>query len=126
MQQQIPTDSELEVLQIIWAHGAQTVRFVNDEQNKKRDVGYTTTLKIMQIMLDKGLLTRDIVERSHIYSAAVAQSDTQSQLLREFVDATFKGDAVSLVMRALGEGSTSPEDLAQIKALIADIEKGIK
>ena len=67
MQQQIPTDSELEVLQIIWAHGAQTVRFVNDEQNKQRDVGYTTTLKIMQIMLDKGLLTRDIVERSHIY-----------------------------------------------------------
>ena len=126
MQQQIPTDSELEVLQIIWAHGAQTVRFVNDEQNKKRDVGYTTTLKIMQIMLDKGLLTRDIVERSHIYSAAVAQSDTQSQLLREFVDATFKGDATSLVMRALGEGSTSPEDLAQIKALIADIEKGVK
>ena len=124
MQQQIPTDSELEVLQIIWAHGAQTVRFVNDEQNKKRDVGYTTTLKIMQIMLDKGLLTRDIVERSHIYSAAVAQNDTQSQLLREFVDATFKGDSVSLVMRALGEGSTSPEDLAQIKALIADIEKG--
>ena len=126
MQQQIPTDSELEVLQIIWAHGAQTVRFVNDEQNKKRDVGYTTTLKIMQIMLDKGLLTRDIVERSHIYSAAVAQNDTQSQLLREFVDATFKGDSVSLVMRALGEGSTSPEDLAQIKALIADIEKGVK
>ncbi len=124
MQQQIPTDSELEVLQIIWAHGAQTVRFVNDEQNKQRDVGYTTTLKIMQIMLDKGLLTRDIVERSHIYSAAVAQTDTQSQLLREFVDATFKGDSVSLVMRALGEGSTSPEDLAQIKALIADIEKG--
>ena len=124
MQQQIPTDSELEVLQIIWAHGAQTVRFVNDEQNKQRDVGYTTTLKIMQIMLDKGLLTRDIVERSHIYSAAVAQNDTQSQLLREFVDATFKGDSVSLVMRALGEGSTSPEDLAQIKALIADIEKG--
>ncbi len=120
-----PTDSELEILQILWQQGAQTVRFVNDEQNKQREVGYTTTLKIMQIMLDKGLVSRDIVERSHIYKAAAQEEATQTQLLRTFTDNAFRGDAASLVLRALGNGDTSPEELQKIKALIAEIEKEI-
>jgi BlaI family transcriptional regulator, penicillinase repressor len=118
-----PTASELEILQILWQNGAQTVRFVNDELNKLREVGYTTTLKFMQIMLDKGTLTREIIDRSHIYSPAVSEETTQAQLLRGFTDATFRGSSASLVMRALGNGTASAEDLAKIKAMIAEMEK---
>jgi BlaI family transcriptional regulator, penicillinase repressor len=118
-----PTASELEILQVLWQNGAQTVRFVNDELNKQREVGYTTTLKFMQIMLDKGTLTREIVDRSHIYRPSVSEETTQAQLLRGFVDTTFRGSSASLVMRALGNGSASAEDLAKIKAMIADMEK---
>jgi BlaI family transcriptional regulator, penicillinase repressor len=117
-----PTASELEILQILWQNGAQTVRFVNDELNKLREVGYTTTLKFMQIMLDKGTLTREIIDRSHIYSPAVSEETTQAQLLRGFTDATFRGSSASLVMRALGNGTASAEDLAKIKAMIAEME----
>jgi BlaI family transcriptional regulator, penicillinase repressor len=121
--QSLPTDSELEVLQILWQNGAQTVRFVNDEQNKQREVGYTTTLKIMQIMLDKGILCREIVERSHIYSANVNEQSTQAELLKDFNKNAFRGDTASLVMRALGEGNASVEELAEIKAFIEQISK---
>ena len=120
-----PTASELEILQVLWQNGPQTVRFVNDELNKlnkQREIGYTTTLKFMQIMLDKGTLTREIVERSHIYRPSVSEETTQAQLLRGFVDTTFRGSSASLVMRALGNGSATPEDLAKIKAMIADME----
>ena len=118
-----PTASELEILQVLWQNGAQTVRFVNDELNKHREVGYTTTLKFMQIMLDKGTLTREIIDRSHIYRPSVSEETTQAQLLRGFVDTTFRGSSASLVMRALGNGSASAEDLAKIKAMIAEMEK---
>lgn len=114
----LPTDSELEVLQILWQKGPQTVRFVNEEQNKQREVGYTTTLKIMQIMLDKGTLTREIVERSHIYSAAVQEETTQTELLKGFTETAFRGNTTSLVMQALGNGNASAEELAEIKAMI--------
>lgn len=120
-----PTASELEILQVLWRNNPQTVRYVNDELNKlypQKEIGYTTTLKLMQIMLDKQILTRDIVDRSHIYSPAVSEETTQAQLLRGFVDTTFRGSSASLVMRALGNGSASPEDLAKIKAMIADME----
>jgi predicted transcriptional regulator len=113
-----PTDSELEILQILWQEGPQTVRFVNDALNKQREVGYTTTLKIMQIMLDKGILTREVADRAHIYTAAINEEATQNILLQDFVSSTFRGNSTSLVMRALGEGNTSPEELAEIKRLI--------
>jgi predicted transcriptional regulator len=114
----LPTDSELEVLQVLWQRGPQTVRFVNEEQNKQREVGYTTTLKIMQIMLDKGTLTREIVERSHIYSAAVQEETTQTALLKGFTESAFRGNTSSLVMQALGNSNASAEELAEIKAMI--------
>jgi len=118
-----PTASELEILQVLWQHGSQTVRFVNDELNKIRnDVGYTTTLKIMQNMLDKGILRREVIERSHIYSPVMPESMTQKQLLEEFLDSTYRGSAASLVIQALGHGKTTREELEKIKALIQNIE----
>lgn len=118
----LPTESELEILQILWQKGPQTVRFINDELNKYREVGYTTTLKIMQIMLDKGLLTRDVQDRAHIYSAAISEESTQNVMLKDFVQSAFRGNSASLVMRALGESNASPTELAEIKALIEAME----
>jgi BlaI family transcriptional regulator, penicillinase repressor len=118
-----PTESELEILQLLWEDNPVTVRFVNDKLNEKREVGYTTTLKTMQNMLDKGLLLREIVEKSHIYRPAIAQEITQEQVLRNVAEAAFGGSTSSLVMRALGSGATTTEDLERIKALIQEIEK---
>lgn len=118
-----PTDSELEVLQILWEKKSATVREINDLLNQEKEVGYTTTLKIMQIMLDKGLLSRESSGRQHIYKADVQQTEVQRNLLGRFIDATFKGDATALVMQALGNHDTSDEELAQIKALIEKMEK---
>lgn len=118
-----PTDSELEILQILWAHGPSTVRFVNDKLNNQREVGYTTTLKLMQIMADKGLALRNTESRTHVYAAAVSESDTQEKLLKQFLKATFRGSAMKLVMQTLGNHETSPEELDEIKALIEKMEK---
>ena len=123
----VPTDAELDILQVLWEKNPETVRYVNELLNKRRDadnkeIGYTTTLKIMQLMLDKGLLTREIVERSHIYKPSVSQEVTQTQVLKGVVDTAFGGSASSLVMRALGSSTTKPEDLEKIKALIQEIE----
>ena len=118
-----PTESELEILQILWQSGPSAVRFVNNSLNKKREVGYTTTLKLMQIMLEKGLVERNAENRSHIYKAVVSEADVQRQLLKKFVDTTFRGSAMKLVMQALGNHNTSAEELEEIKALIQKIEK---
>ena len=117
-----PTDAELEILQVLWQDGPATVRTVNEQLSKSREVGYTTTLKIMQLMLEKGLVQRDDEGRSHIYRAAVREQDTQGLLLDRFVDATFGGSALKLVMQALGHRRTSPGELAQIRRLLNDIE----
>lgn len=124
-----PTESELEILQILWEHGPSLVRFVHDKLNEARqtsqreEVGYTTALKLMQIMADKGLLIRNTEMRSHVYEAAVPEEDTQQQLLKKFVDATFRGSAMKLVMQALGNHNASAEELEEIKALIEKMEK---
>ena len=119
-----PTDSELEILHVLWLHGPTTVRAVNDElgQRRQAEVGYTTTLKLLQLMLDKGLVRRDDEGRSHVYRAAVREQDTQGLLLDKFVAATFGGSALKLVMQALGNRKTSADELAQIRRLLNDIE----
>jgi len=118
-----PTESELEILQVLWALGQATVRQVNDELNKKREIGYTTTLKLMQIMFEKKLVTRTEEGRYHLYQAAVSEDETQQQLLDIFVDTAFKGSAMKLVMQALGNHQTSAEELDEIKKLIAQLEQ---
>jgi BlaI family transcriptional regulator, penicillinase repressor len=121
-----PTEAELEILQVLWEYGPSSVRFVNEQLNAARngEVGYTTTLKLMQIMAEKGLVQRDTRQRVHIYEAAVSEAEAQQQLLKKFVDTAFKGSAMKLVMQALGNHSASAEELDSIKALIARMEAG--
>ncbi|MEM9918923.1 MAG: BlaI/MecI/CopY family transcriptional regulator [Bacteroidota bacterium] len=124
-----PTDSELEILQILWEHGPSSVRFVNDQLNlrkpaNQKEIGYTTTLKLMQIMTGKGLTHRNTDSRTHIYEALAEETETQRRLLEQFVDATFRGSAMKMVMQALGNNRTSQKELDEIKALIRQIEEG--
>ncbi|HFA50410.1 MAG TPA: BlaI/MecI/CopY family transcriptional regulator [Bacteroidetes bacterium] len=118
-----PTESELSILKVLWENGPSSVRFVNERLNEKKETGYTTTLKFMQIMLQKGLLTRNTDSRSHVYQPAIDQEITQLSLLDKFVDNVFGGSATSLVMQALGNHGASKEELKKIKALIKKIEK---
>lgn len=117
-----PTDSELEILQVLWENGPSSVRFVNDQIAERRDVGYTTTLKLMQIMYEKGLVGRNTDARSHIYEAAIERDATQRNLLGTFVNNVFSGSAMDLVMQALGNHKASKGELDQIKALIEKME----
>lgn len=118
-----PTDAELEILHLLWELGPSTVRTVNDRLNERRGLGYTTTLKMMQIMHEKGLVQRTEDGRTHLYTAAVSEADTQSRLLRQFVDNAFRGSASKLVLQALGNHQASTEELDEIKALIAQLEQ---
>ncbi|MFC2120046.1 BlaI/MecI/CopY family transcriptional regulator [Bacteroidota bacterium] len=117
-----PTDSELQVLQILWRDGPSTVRHINDVLNLEKRVGYTTTLKIMQIMNEKFLLKREKNGRNHVYLAAVKKEETQKILLDRFLNSTFSGSAGKLVMQALGNHKSSKEELEKIKDLITKIE----
>lgn len=116
------TEAELEILRQLWKHGSRTVRQVNEALNLEREVGYTTTLKMMQLMTEKGLLDRNTDQRTHIYSAAVEQQMAQKNLLQTFVKNAFGGSASRLVMQALGQSSPTAEELDEIKALIEKIE----
>ncbi len=118
-----PTDAELEILQVIWLHGPVSVRFVNDELNRNKMVGYTTTLKLMQIMTEKGLLKRSEEGRKHIYNVVLKEKETKNLLLDKFVKTAFGGSAMDLVMQALGNHKTTPDELEELKALIDKIEK---
>jgi BlaI family penicillinase repressor len=118
-----PTNAELEILQVIWLHGPVSVRFVNDELNHKKQVGYTTTLKLMQIMTEKGLLKRSEKGRKHIYNVVLKEKEAKSLLLDKFVKTAFGGSAMDLVMQALGNHQTTPDELEELKALIDKIEK---
>ena len=118
-----PTDSELEILQVLWDRGACTVRDVNDTLAAKRDVGYTTTLKLMQIMHDKGLLEREKDGRGHVYVASVDRTLTQRALIDRFLENAFGGSAMQLVMQTLGGHKASPAEIDQIRAYLDAIEK---
>lgn len=121
-----PTAAELEILQVLWRHGPATVRFVNTRLNESKETGYTTTLKIMQIMFEKGMLERIKQSRSHIYKPAFKKEKIQRILLQSFVDKTFGGSSAALVMQALGNHKASPEELQKIRDLLDDIEQESK
>lgn len=118
-----PTKSELEILQVLWEKGPLTVRLVNDELLKQKDVNYTTTLKLMQIMADKGILKRDESQMKHIYSVVEEEQQTKAHLLDKFVDTMYKGSAGKLVMQLLGNKKTSQEELQEIKHLLKKLEE---
>ncbi len=117
-----PTKSELEILQVLWQIGPATVRSVNDELIKAKDVNYTTTLKLMQIMADKGILKRDASQMKHVYYVAEPEEETKSQLLNKFVDAVYQGAAGKLVMQLLGSKKASKKDLESIRELLDKLE----
>jgi predicted transcriptional regulator len=123
-----PTAAELEVLNVIWTHGPSTVRFINDklngELNGEKEIGYTTTLKIMQLMAEKGLLVRDESQRSHLYGAVAPKEQVQKQLLDRLLDQAFGGSALKLVMQALGGHKASPEEISRIRELLDRMEGG--
>lgn len=118
-----PTKAELEILRVLWEHGTSTVRFVNDRLNEQRDVNYTTTLKLMQIMADKGILTRDESSMKHTYSVAEAEQETKAHLLEKFVDTLYKGSASKLVMQLLGHKKTSARELQEIRDLLNKLDQ---
>ena len=119
-----PTRSELEILQVLWQYGPSTVRFVNDRLNEhKREVQYASTLKLMQIMADKGLLRRDESQVKHIYSAATEAYKTKSLLLDRFVDSLFGGSVSSLMQHLLDHQQASQQELDEIRALLNQSKK---
>lgn len=117
-----PTESELEILSILWENGPCTVKWVNDKLNEKKDVGYTTTLKIMQIMFDKKILTREKSGRSHIYKTTDQKDETQGVLLEKILETAFSGSASKLVMHAIGRDKTSQKEIDEIKKYLELIE----
>lgn len=117
-----PTAAEIEVLQILWQHGPLAVKDVHERFAAERDVKYTTTLKTMQVMFERGFLSRESAGRKHIYAAAVAQEATQNSLLDTFLKRTFRGSAKSLAMRALGNYKTTKDDIDELKAMIERLE----
>jgi BlaI family transcriptional regulator, penicillinase repressor len=118
-----PTESELEILQILWSRGLATVREVHEELSKSKEAGYTTTLKLMQIMHEKGLVKRDDSMRTHVYQPAVNKEKTQKHLLGKMIDNLFGGSSTQLVMQALGENKVSADELEKIQALLNDLKK---
>jgi len=117
-----PTESELEILQVIWKKGQCTVRDVHEELAKQKDVGYTTTLKLMQIMHEKGLVKRDDSFKTHIYQAAVSKEKTQKHLLGKMINSLFGGSPTELVLQALGNHKASPEELEEIQRLLNNLK----
>ena len=117
-----PTDAELAILHVLWQNGPSTVRQVYDQLTQDREMGYTTALKLMQIMHEKGLVTRTEAAKSHIYTAGVTEADTQRTLLDRFVETAFRGSASKLVLQALGQHKASREELDEIKKLLNQID----
>ncbi len=117
-----PTDGELEILQLIWKHGPMTVRQIHDHLSSEKQTGYTTTLKMMQIMTEKGFLGRKVYGRGHIYHAKLSEKKTTQNRLDAFIDATFGGSASQLVMQLLGSKTTSEEELSKIREILDDYE----
>ncbi len=119
-----PTKSELEILQVLWQYGPSTVRVVNEKLNEqKREVNYTSTLKLMQIMLDKGLLHRDDSQMKHVYRPAAEETKTKGALLDRFVDTLYSGSASSLMMQLIGNKKISKKEIEAIRELLKKMDQ---
>ncbi|MGN6193630.1 MAG: BlaI/MecI/CopY family transcriptional regulator [Ginsengibacter sp.] len=117
-----PTESEMEILQVLWELGPSTVREVHDVLSETKDSGYTTTLKLMQIMNEKGLLNRNDESKTHVYSSAVKKESVQKQVVSKMINGLFKGSSAKLVMHALGNHRASKEEIMEIKKYLDEIE----
>jgi predicted transcriptional regulator len=117
-----PTESELEILQVIWKKGQCTVRDVHEELTKSKDAGYTTTLKLMQIMADKGLVERDTNAKTHLYKAVISREQAQNTALDKILDTVFKGSTADLVIQALGQHRASKDEIDAIKDYLKQFE----
>jgi BlaI family penicillinase repressor len=118
-----PTDAELDILRVLWARGPSTVRQVYDVLSAKRDFAYTTTLKLLQLMTEKGVAVREEDGRVHLYRAAVAQEETQRHLVRDLLDRAFGGSSSQLVMQALAARPASTDELKEIRHLLKEYEE---
>ena len=118
-----PTESELEILRVLWEKGEATVRDVHEILSKTKDAGYTTTLKLMQIMHEKGMVKRDERNKTHKYSPLISREKTQKQFVGKMIDTLFQGSSTQLVMQALGNHQTSKEELEEIQKLIDNLKK---
>ena len=118
-----PTDAELSILRVLWERGPSTVRQVHDVLSADRDFAYTTTLKLLQLMTEKGVAVREEAGRVHLYRAAVAQEETQRHLIRDLVDRAFGGSPSQLVMQALAAKPASAEELREIRRLLKEHEE---
>lgn len=118
-----PTESELAILNVLWQRGASTVREVFEVLSEEKEIGYTTVLKLMQIMTEKQLVKRDESNRTHIYEAAYSQEKTQQQLVGDLLERAFAGSASRLVLQALSSKPTSKEELEEIRKLLDALEK---
>jgi BlaI family transcriptional regulator, penicillinase repressor len=118
-----PTESELEILQVLWDRSTASVREVHEELLKTKDAGYTTTLKLMQIMFEKGLVKRDDSAKTHIYQPAVSKEKTQKHLLGKMIDTLFGGSPTELVIQALGNHKASADELEAIQKMIDNLKK---
>ena len=117
-----PTDAELEILRALWEKGPATVRDVQEVIEQSRKTGYTTVLKFLQIMTEKGLVLREKESRAHVYEAACTEEETQTQLVGDLLDRAFGGSAMKLLMRALDTKIASPEERAEVRKLLEDQE----
>jgi predicted transcriptional regulator len=119
-----PTDAELAILRILWERGASTVREVHEALSRERPSAYTTALKMLQIMTEKGLVRRDESERTHVYQTKFSEEHTQRQLVRDLVDRAFGGSASKLVLQALAARRASPDELSEIRRMIEARREG--
>lgn len=118
-----PTKSELEILQVLWEFGPSTVRFVNDKLNESREIKYTSTLKLMQIMADKEIVKRDQSQMTHVYHVAEPEAQTKGFMLQKFVDNMFKGSSSNLIMQLLGNSKAPDKEIQEIREILKKLDK---
>ncbi len=117
-----PTEGELEILQTLWKFGPCTVKRVNEIMNEKKEVGYTTSLKMLQIMLEKGFCVREAEGKLHIYKAAIKEQQVKKNYVKDMVDQVFEGSPMEMVVQTLGNYKASPQEINELKKLIKDLE----